>query len=85
MKSNYTAAELDAAPDLPLDHLAGYVSLPKGYVCKAGIDYSIQLIYHPETKHVMIYTYSETTGYGDSSTDIVYNGHYNLSEEYQAQ
>lgn len=70
--------------DLPfLEHLGGYVSLPKGYVCKIARDYDFYTLFNPETNHVLIYGYHETEAFGDSPSDIMYNGHYEVIEEYE--
>lgn len=80
----YTAPELEKLPDLPAGHLGMYVNVPKGYVCKVGEDFAPHLIFNPETKHVIVYYYWESSCYGDSASDIQFNGHYDELTSYTA-
>jgi len=86
MVDQYTKAEeLSKMPDLPLEHLSGYVNVPKGYVCKVANPHGTHLVYNPETKHVIVYSYHETRCYVDSASDVQYNGHYDQSMDFTAE
>lgn len=81
---SYKAAELKALPDLPLDHLSGYVNIPQGFVLKIGKDYATHTLFNPETLHVIVYTYSESVCYVDGPNDAQYNGRYTEADTYIA-
>ena len=80
----YTVAELEKLPNISLAHLSIYINLPKDYVCKVGSDYELYLLYNPTTKHVIVYSYWESSCYVDSAEDIQFNGHYDQINEYTA-
>jgi hypothetical protein len=82
----YTISELEGLPDLPdsINHLRMYVNIPIGYACKIGKDYEPHLLYNTTTKHVLVMSYWESTCYGDSASDIQFNGHYDTVKDYTA-
>ena len=85
MEQYTKAEELNKLPDLPFDHLSSYVNVPKGYVCKVANLHGTHLVYNPETKHVIVYAYSETPCWIDSASDVQYNGHYKESMDFNAE
>lgn len=82
----YSASELEKLPDLPdsFNHLRMYANIPIGYTCKVGKDYEPHLLYNATTKHVIVLSYWESQCYGDSASDIQYNGHYSELVTYTA-
>ena len=82
---DYSVEELDKLPDLPLLHLSIYIEIPADYLCKVGKDYEPHLLYNPKTGHVIVYSYWESSCYGDSASDIQFNGHYSELISYKAK
>ena len=85
MLPEYTAAELDHMDDEDTSNFKMYNAILAGFKCKDSTPYGDHLFYNPETKEVIGYHYWESTGYGDSASDIVYNGHYSESFRYTAK
>ena len=81
----YTAAELEALATKNDDNFSMFMTPPKGFMCKMACPYGDHLFYNPDTKEAIQYHYWESTGYGDSASDIVYNGHYSESFRYTAK
>lgn len=81
----FSIEELAQLPDLPLSHISAFIDLPSGYVCKLREDFGPHLLFNPSTNHVITYYYWESPCYGDNASDIQYNGHYSVSQDYTAK
>jgi len=81
----FKLSELKKMPDLPTDHLEGYVNIPKGYTIKKATDFGHHVLLNTEGTVIIEYSYYETSGYGVSASDHVSNGHYEISNSYTAR
>lgn len=80
----YSVVELEKLPDLSLGHISSYINVPKGYVCKIGGSFEPHVLFNPDTKHVLVYSYWESSCYGVSASDLQFNGHYSEVMAYTA-